>query len=149
MYIHQSHFAFIAYHCHALLYTQVPISFAFITYGTPACMPIYIPYSRKYWRGIKFGSDHLSFLISLSLAENTTCHGISSPPWVKSLEYLCPLLTLQWIAPPLLKNSEQIRDTLWDKWPIATSSFLIATAYLSWLFVHSLSQDRTSPTAAD
>ena len=69
-------------------------------------------------------------------------------PGGRSAEYLLVPVTVQLTRPPLLRKSEQTCNIFLGKCPMIIPSFFTATAYLSFVFCGSCSQDRTSPVAA-
>ena len=89
----------------------------------------------------------LSFWISLAFNLKSRVHGISSPPWGRSAEYLLPPVTVQFIEPPLLKNREQTFDIFLGRCPMMVPSFSTVTAYLSVALVGSLLHTSSSPIA--
>ena len=93
-------------------------------------------------------SNVLTFWNSFDLPVHFSLQGISNPPCGRSEEYLLPLVGVQTIAPPLAKNSEQIRDIFLGIWPTTVSSLSTATAYQSASFNGSLSHKISSPIDA-
>ena len=72
--------------------------------------------------------------------------------FIRRASLSCTLLLLvpvtsQVMVPPILKNSEQTRETFCSKWPTTVPSFVTATAYLSLSLVGSHLQVRVSPIA--
>ena len=64
----------------------------------------------------------LTFLTSFDLPVNFSLQGISDPPCGRSEEYILPPVGIQTIAPPLAKNSKQIRDIFLGIWPAMVPS---------------------------
>ena len=93
-------------------------------------------------------SNVLTFWTSFDLPVNFSLQGISNPPYGRSKEYLLPPVGVQTIAPPLARNSEQIRDIFLGIWPTTVSSLSTATAYRSASFHGSLSHKISSPIDA-
>ena len=71
--------------------------------------------------------------------------GISKPPCGKSDDYRLPPDIKHFIVPPLLIKMKQIGEIVLGTWPKITSSFVIATACVSFRFPGSLLQMNSSP----
>ena len=85
---------------------------------------------------------------SLAAQLNVNTHGISKPPWGKSLEYCLLPVTRQMMLPDSLKNNEQMDEIVLGRWLTTFESLTTATANQSSRLVGSLLHDNSPTTAS-
>ena len=93
---------------------------------------------------IKFCTFSIYFLCP----SNFSWHGISSPPWIRSLENWRLPVTVHSIEPLFLKNKEQAAEIFLDTWPIISLCLTTDTAKRSNALPDSRKQGNTCPELA-